>query len=115
MPLPPPLSCRVTSMRIRKNRKSANRLAARFFLLILTMGALAALGVFLAASLGRPAAGLGPGAENLNPVERLALSVYLSARAADLSTPIGDDPTPKTFAVQPGETSTQISTHLADQ
>jgi len=86
-----------------------------FILLILALGALAALGVFLVAGFGGAVGDLGPGAENLNPVERFLLSTYLSARVADLTTPSGDDPTPITFSVRSGETSAQITTHLTEQ
>lgn len=97
---------------IKQRRRRAN-LAARFFLLSLVLCALLAVGVVVGLRWTAGARDLGPPASDLNPVEAFVLSTYLSARAADLTTPAGPDPAPIPFSVQPGESAAAIAERLA--
>lgn len=99
---------------IKKRRRRANA-AARFFIMIFAVGALAAAGILAALGLGARTANLGPGAADLNPAERFLLSMYLSARAADLAAPAGTDPAPIAFSIAPGESAAQVAERLAAQ
>ena len=55
------------------------------------------------------------GAADLNPLERIALSTYLSLRAADLNQAAGADDTAALFTVEPGETAGSVAQHLASE
>ena len=99
-------------MRIRANRQRAN-LVGRFLIFMLAIGAFAALGVVILIRLGTAARDLGPAAEDLNPLESFLLSTYLSAHAADLNAPAGDDVTPIILSVQPGASAAGVSAQLA--
>ena len=89
-------------------------LAARFVILTLLCGALTAASLFVYLKV-TTARDLGPPAADLNPVEVFVLSTYLSARAADLTAPVGTDPTPMAFSVQPDESAAAIANRLAAQ
>jgi UPF0755 protein len=105
-------------MRIRhaiKERRRRADLAARFFILLLTLCALIAVGLVIGLRWTAAARDLGPPAADLNPVEAFVLSTYLAARAAELSAPAGTDPTPIPFSVQPGEHAAAIAERLAAQ
>jgi len=97
-----------------RSGRARTGVAGRFFVLIFSVGALAAVGLFTVAVLGE-AAHLGPGAADLNPVARVALRAYLSARADDLARPAGGDDTPVTFSVQPGESAGEVAERLVAQ
>jgi UPF0755 protein len=43
------------------------------------------------------------------------LSLYLSMHQAELNQAASDDPTPKTFVVEPGETATEVATRLEEE
>lgn len=47
--------------------------------------------------------------------ESFFLSLYLSMHQAELNQPAGDDPTPVTFVVQPGETAAQVAARLEEE
>ncbi len=107
-------------MRIERHRprRSPTRLGApfKFILLIaavaaLTLAGLSALvilrGGLVTADIGEPASGL-------NPVERAALSAYLTANRNALNTPAGTDATPIQFAVEPGENANTVAARLAE-
>jgi UPF0755 protein len=49
----------------------------------------------------------------LSSPDDVVIGTYLEARAAELNQPAGDDDTPITFAVQPGETAGNIADRLA--
>jgi UPF0755 protein len=97
-------------MRIRQNRKRADKIT-RGVVLFLPLAALCVVGLVAAVSLS---AGSGAAA-NLNPVERVLLSVYLGWRKNDLTQPAGSDATPVTFTVAPGETAAVVAERLAAQ
>ncbi len=98
-----------------KQRRRRIDLVARFFILTLLCGALAAASLLVFARVTTAARDLGPPAADLNPVEQLVLATYLSAPAADLTAPAATDPTPIAFAVQPGESAAAIADRLAAQ
>lgn len=101
-------------MRIRQKRRRADALAI-FLLAALGLCALIAGGAYIAAQLSQADDRLGQPASDLNAVERLALTVYLTSRAADLTTPAGADAAPRGFSVAPGETAAAVAGRLADQ
>lgn len=53
-----------------------------------------------------------PGADD---VQDTLLGLYLRVQRADLDQPAGDDPTPVTFTVHPGETAAQIAQRLEEE
>jgi UPF0755 protein len=99
---------------IKRRRRRAD-LAARFFLLILTAGACATLGLIVFLNGATAADDLGPPAPGLDPVEQAVLTTYLWAKAAELTAPAGPDATPITFSVEQGETAAAVGERLAAQ
>jgi UPF0755 protein len=97
---------------IRQRRRRVN-LAARFLILIGLAGTCLAMGIVALLKWRTAAANLGPPAADLNPLEQVLLSIYLSARAAELTAPTGADPTPISFSVQPGASAAVIAEQLA--
>lgn len=51
----------------------------------------------------------------LAPNSDMLIGVYLDANAAELEQPAGDDGSPLTFVVEPGESAGEISEHLRDE
>lgn len=102
-------------MGIREKRRQAN-LAARFFLFIFAVAALAVAGILAVSLLPRLAAGrLGAGSPGLNPAERTLLAAYLTAHWQDLDAPAGADDTPVLFSVESGATANSAAASLARQ
>ncbi len=99
-------------MRTHPKRRQANALAI-FFLASLLLCVVVVAGAYLLAQLNGAAGALGRPSEGLNPAERLAFTVYLTARAGDLATPAGSDPTPRPFTVSAGETAAAVAERLA--
>ena len=52
---------------------------------------------------------------SFNSTDSLFLSLYLSMHQAELNQPAGDNPSPMTFVVEPGETAAQVATSLEEQ
>ena len=101
-------------MRIREKRRQAN-LAARFFFLIVCLGALIVAGVLAFSSFGaRELNDLGAGSPDLNPAERAMLVAYLATRSGEIARPAGSDPTPVDFSVAPGESAGTVAQRLAE-
>jgi cell division protein YceG involved in septum cleavage len=96
-------------MRIRQNRKRANRTACS--LVFAVIAGLLCLGAALAALWVSSA----DAAPDLTPAERLALAAYLTARDADLARTGGGNSAPVDFTVQPGETANDVAKRLAAQ
>jgi len=102
-------------MRIREKRRQTNR-AARFFIFILAVAALAVAGILALALLpGLAAARLGAGSPSLNPAERTLLVAYLTAHARDLDSAAGVDDTPVPFSIARGDTANGVAARLAQQ
>ena len=94
-----------------RQRRPQINLAARFFLLFALISCLSVITIF---RLGAMAEGdLGPGAADLNPLERYGLRIYLRAQTAALQTPAGANATPVEFSVISGETASQVAIRLA--
>ncbi len=102
-------------MRIREKRRQAN-LAARFFIFILAVAALAAAAILALTLLpGLSGSQLGPGNPDLNPAERALLAAYLSAHARDLDAPAGPDDSPVEYSVEAGATANTVAASLAEK
>lgn len=106
------------SQKSNKGSKSALRVGARLFVLLVTVGLLVVAGGLLLRSLsqhGDPTAVQFKLAVNpsLNPAETTLLSAYLSTNQDALNTPISSDATAVVFVVNPGETAGQIAANLA--
>ena len=100
-------------MRIREKRRRSNR-GARFFLLLLSVAAVAVAAVVAVGLLpGSFARRLGPGSPSLSPAERALMAAYLTAHLAELDAPAGGDATPVEFSVDPGTTATTVAQKLA--
>jgi len=93
-------------MLIRRNRSQINRLA-RLVVLTSAVGLVCLAGAL--AALWATSTDAAPG---LDPVQRLALAAYLTARDADLARPAGGDPAPVSFTVESGETATAVARRL---
>ena len=102
-------------MRIREKRRRAN-LAARFFVFIFAVAALAVGSVLAVTVLPSLVTGrLGAGSPSLNPAERTLLVAYLTAHARDLDAPAGSDATPVQFSVPAGASANSVAAALAKQ
>ena len=102
-------------MGIREKRRQSN-LAARFFLFIIAVAALAVAGILAISLLPSLAASrLGTGSPSLNPAERTLLAAYLTAHWGDLDAPAGADDTPVPFSVAAGATANGVAADLAQQ
>jgi UPF0755 protein len=101
-----------------KSGSGAIRLATRVLVLMLTIGLLVVAAGLLLRSIsqhGDPTAVqfkliVNP---SLNPAEATLLGAYLSTNQDALNTPVSSDATPIVFAVNPGETASQIAANLA--
>ena len=101
-------------MRIREKRRRANSLAI-FFLVMLIVSGVCIGGVIGFTQLSRAQGIIGSPASDLNPLESLFFTAYLTFRADDLTKPAGGDATPKTFTVTSGETAGVIADRLAQE
>ncbi|MGD8397695.1 MAG: endolytic transglycosylase MltG [Anaerolineae bacterium] len=82
----------------------------------LTMTVLLGTRVMARALETRPEAGDSPQLElSFESGDAFFLSFYLSMHQAELNQPGGDDPTPVTFVVEPGETAADVATNLEAQ
>jgi UPF0755 protein len=52
---------------------------------------------------------------SFNSTDSFFLSLYLSMHQAELNQPAGDNPSPVTFTVEPGETAAQVAASLEEQ
>ncbi len=97
-------------------RRDTLRGIFKFFIVNLVAAALAVAGlvIFLTLQDTPPAADLGPPATDLNPLERIGLTAYLSLYRQTLNTPAGADLTPIAFEVQPGEDAGTVAARLVD-
>lgn len=100
-------------------RPKGPSLFARVMVLILVVALLGGAGYLVSVRM-RTGGGTGPSTKSigepspdLNPAERLALSMYLELRAADLARPAGSDPAPVSFTVSPGDTASNIASRLS--
>jgi UPF0755 protein len=60
--------------------------------------------------------GTGPALDlSFESTDSFFLSLYLSMHQAELNQPAGDDPTPVTFTVKPGETAADVATQLEQE
>jgi UPF0755 protein len=97
-------------------RRRRSNAAVSFLFLIIVAAALATAGVLLALRLGGGLAAVAPlsaCAPDLSLPECAGLSAYLTVRGSNLTGPAGDEATPVTFSVQPGETAADVSARLA--
>lgn len=91
---------------------------SRVAVLVGTVGLLTATVIFgvrvMASSLeARAQSGDGPKLDlSFDSPNTFLLSLYLSTHQAELNQPAGDDPTPVTFVVEPGETATEVAGRL---
>jgi UPF0755 protein len=97
------------------------RNVARIIVLVGTIGALTLavlFGVrFLTDALeSRPVAAAGPSLDlSFDSADSFLLSLYLSMNQAELNQVAGDDPTPVSFVVEPGETASAVATRLEEE
>jgi UPF0755 protein len=96
-----------------KQRRRRTDLAALFILFMCVAGTVLALGLTVWARGRNALEQLGPGANDLNPVEQAALTLYLSTRLDELTTPAGTNPAPVIFSVPLGATAAQVADDLA--
>jgi UPF0755 protein len=93
----------------------------RLVVMVGTVGALTLtvlLGVRIMASAmeARAQTGSGPALDlSFESTDSFFLSLYLSMHQAELNQAAGDDPTPVTFAVEPGETAAEVATRLEEE
>ena len=96
-------------------RRDTARGLLKFILVIVVAAALLAAAFVAYVSLtSGPAGDFGPGASDLNPLEKAGLSAYLSLNRTALSTPPGIDTSPVLFVVQAGENANTVAQRLAD-
>jgi UPF0755 protein len=94
---------------------------ARVLVLVGTVGALTVavlVGVqgVRGALEARPQMAAGPGLDvSFESADAFMLSLYLSMHQDDLNQAAGDDPTPVTFVVQPGETAAGVAARLEEE
>lgn len=94
---------------------------SRIVVLVGTIGALTVSVLFgarvMVSSLqARAETDAGPALElDLSSLDSAFLSLYLSMHQAELNQPAGDDPTPVTFVVEPGETAAGVATRLEEE
>ncbi|WP_448591172.1 endolytic transglycosylase MltG [Thermoflexus hugenholtzii] len=94
-------------------RRRAPRSLWRWLLMIGTVVFFCgALGAVLLPRLGRPDAGVGPTLSG-SPLD-WGLGLYLFLRRDDLQQPAGNDPTPVTFVIQPGQSVTEVAQALEE-
>jgi UPF0755 protein len=95
--------------------KSVGRVVVFFVALVAIVGAVLSVNQFL----GNTSSGIGGFSFSLCGLstsgEGLLIGTYLEARAAELEQPAGDDDTPVTFVVEPGETAGDIAARLKEQ
>jgi len=81
--------------------------------LIAIVGTVLSVGSFFASS--SPGGSVSLSLCGLTAPEGLLIGAYLEARAADLEQPAGNDDTPVTFIIEPGETAAQIADRLEEE
>jgi UPF0755 protein len=81
---------------------------------VVVLGGLAGL-LCLGAAIGALWLSSSDAAPGLDPVQRLALAAYLTARDADLARTAGNDPAPVDFTVESGESAQGVARRLAAQ
>jgi len=106
-------------MRIERHsprRRNSGNAVIKFFMLIIVAAALvlAAGAVAITLNGSSAAADFGPPAANLNPAERIGLSLYLSLNKEALNTPAGIDSTPITVVVEAGENAGTVAANLRE-
>jgi UPF0755 protein len=81
----------------------------------LTLAILVGSRVMISSLEARPAAGEGPELDlSFDSADSLLLSLYLSMHQAELNQTAGDEATPVTFVVEPGETAALVATRLEE-
>ena len=91
--------------------KNVGRVIAFFVALIAIIGAVGGVVWFLTHSTSGGGS-ISIGLCGLSSPDDLLIGAYLDAKAAELEQPAGDDDTPVTFVVEPGETATDIAARL---
>jgi len=91
--------------------KNAGRVIAFFVALIAIIGAVGGVVWFLTHSTSGGGS-ISIGLCGLSSPDDLLIGAYLDAKAAELEQSAGDDDTPVTFVVEPGETATDIAARL---
>ena len=83
----------------------------RFFVFLFVLVLLAGAGWFVIVRLRQT----GGASAALPGLDDVAVNAYLAARRSQLYVPAGDDPTPITFVVRPGETAASVAQRLQQQ
>jgi UPF0755 protein len=82
----------------------------------LTLTVLLGVRIMASAMEARAQTGSGPALDlSFESTDSFFLSLYLSMHQAELNQAAGDDPTPVTFAVEPGETAAEVATRLEEE
>ena len=97
-------------------RRNTGGAVLKFFVLILAAAALGLAGTAVAITLNGSAAAadFGPPAADLNPAERVSLSLYLSLNKNALNTPAGIDSTAVNFTIDAGENAGTVAAKLQE-
>jgi len=83
---------------------------------VLTLTILFGVRVMVSSWQARAQTGTGPTLDlSFESADAFFLSLYLSMHQAELNRPAGDDPTPVSFVVQPGETAAQVAMRLEEE
>lgn len=83
---------------------------------ILTVTVLLGARIMMSSLEARADTGENPDLElSFNSTDSFFLSLYLSMHQAELNQPAGDNPSPVTFIVEPGETAAQVASSLEEQ
>jgi len=83
---------------------------------VLTLTVLFGVRVMVSSWQARAQTGTGPTLDlSFESADAFFLSLYLSMHQAELNRPAGDDPTPVSFVVQPGETAAQVAMRLEEE
>ncbi|MEA3339802.1 MAG: endolytic transglycosylase MltG, partial [Chloroflexota bacterium] len=94
--------------------RNIGRVVAFIVALIAIVAAVGSVALFI----NRSASGDGGGSielPGLSSPDNLVIGVYLDSKAAELEQPAGDDDTPATFAIEPGETAAAIAARLEEE
>jgi UPF0755 protein len=113
-------SAHTLSMHIERHtprRRGTGRAALKFLLLGIVLGSLIIAGWVITITLGSTPAlvDLGSPGPDLNPLEQVALQVYLSLYRDALFTPVSAESAPVEFRVEPGEDAGTVAARLAAQ
>jgi UPF0755 protein len=99
-----------------KNRRVVLKKAGRIIAFVVALAVVIGAGGLIFRFLASSPSGGGPSlslCKLLSP-EQALISLYLDAKAAELEQPAGDDDSPVTFVVEPGETAAEIAARLEE-